>query len=127
MLFVQIYADAEGESHFREIDVPESEQAFGPPPNPTGRLADFGATTNMFVFTIPAGTVVPAHPAPQAYISVILDGEVEVIASDGESRCFRPGKVLFCDDLTGKGHVTRALVESTGAFINRLSAQAATP
>jgi len=121
MLFVQIYADAEGESHFREIDVPESEQAFGPPPNPTGRLADFGATTNMFVFTIPAGTVVPAHPAPQAYISVILDGEVEVIASDGESRCFGRGNVLFCDDLTGKGHVTRALVESTAAFINRQS------
>jgi len=121
MLFLQIYADPEGESHFREIDVPEAERAFGPPPNPTGRLADFGATTNMFVFTVPAGTLVPAHPAPQAYISVILDGEVEVIASDGESRCFGRGNVLFCDDLTGKGHVTRALVESTAAFINRQS------
>jgi quercetin dioxygenase-like cupin family protein len=122
MLFVQIYADAEGESHFREIDVPDAEQAFGPPPNPTGRLADFGATSNMFVFTIPAGTEVPAHPAPQAYISIILGGEVEIIASDGESRRFGPGGLLFCDDLTGKGHVTRALSESTGAFINRLSA-----
>jgi quercetin dioxygenase-like cupin family protein len=101
--------------------VSDSERAFGPPPNPTGRLADFGTTTNMFVFTVPMGIVVPAHPAPQAYISIILDGEVEVIASDGESRCFGPGNVLFCDDLTGKGHVTRALVESTAAFINRLS------
>ncbi len=122
MLFVQIYADANGESHFRDIDMPDTERAFGPPPNPTGRMADFGATSTMFAFTLPAGVMVPAHTAPQPYISVILKGEIDVTASDGETRRFGPGGVLFCDDLTGKGHVTASVTEVTGAFINRQTA-----
>jgi hypothetical protein len=37
--------------------------------------------------------------------------------------CFRPGDVLFCDDLTGKGHVTRAITDMVAAFVNRTIAQ----
>jgi len=32
---------------------------------------------------------------------------------------FSPSDVLFCDDLTGKGHATRAMTDMTAAFINR--------
>lgn len=119
MQFTQIYTDAQGDTHFGDLDIPEQIKAFGPPPNPTGVLADFGATTGMFVFTIPCGTDVPAHNAPEPYICIILKGDLEVMASDGESRRFGPGDLLFCNDLTGKGHVTRAVSDSTGAFINR--------
>jgi len=42
---------------------------------------------------------------------------------DGEARRFRPGDVLFCDDLTGKGHVTRAITDMVAAFVNRTTAQ----
>jgi hypothetical protein len=31
----------------------------------------------------------------------------------------RAGEVLFCNDLTGKGHVTRAITNLVAAFINR--------
>jgi hypothetical protein len=45
------------------------------------------------------------------------------VTSDGEARRFRPGDVLFCDDLTGKGHVTRAITDMVAAFVNRTIAQ----
>ena len=38
---------------------------------------------------------------------------------DGEAKRLRAGEVLFCNDLTGKGHVTRAITNSVAAFVNR--------
>jgi hypothetical protein len=32
---------------------------------------------------------------------------------------FSPGDVRFCDDLTGIGHATRAMIDMTVAFVNR--------
>jgi len=114
-----IHADEQGETHFGIEDVAEREVPFGPPPNPTGLMSDFGAVATMFVFSVPAGTDVPAHNAPQPYIAIILSGEGEVVTSDGEARRFHPGDVLFCNDLTGKGHVTRAITDLNVAFVNR--------
>ena len=75
--------------------------------------------TNMFVFSIPAGTDVPSHTAPHPYVSIVLSGTVEIVASDGVARRFNPGELLFCNDLTGKGHVTRAITDAVAAFVNR--------
>ena len=33
-----------------------------------------------------------------------------------------PGGVLYCDDVTGKGHVTRSITDLSLAFINRAGA-----
>lgn len=71
------------------------------------------------MFSVSAGTDVPAHNAPQPYIAIILSGEGEVLTSDGEARRFHPGEVLFCNDLTGEGHVTRAISDLNVAFVNR--------
>jgi len=119
MKFPMIHADEQGETHFGVEDVTEHEVPFGPPPNPKGLMSDFGAVSTMFVFSVPAGTDVPAHNAPQPYIAIILSGEGEVVTSDGEARKFHPGEVLFCNDLTGKGHVTRAITDLIVAFVNR--------
>jgi quercetin dioxygenase-like cupin family protein len=119
MKFPMIQTDEQGETHFGVRDIPEREVPFGPSPNPTGKMTDFGAVTTMFVFSVPAGTDVPAHNAPQPYIAICLSGEAEVVASDGEARRLRAGEVLFCNDLTGKGHVTRAITNLVAAFVNR--------
>lgn len=119
MKFPMIYADNQGETRFGVQDLPDREVPFGPLPNPTGQMTDFGAVATMFVFSVPAGTEVPAHNAPQPYIAIILSGEGEVVTSDGEARRFHPGEVLFCNDLTGKGHVTRAISDLIVAFVNR--------
>ena len=119
MKFTSIQADTEGESHFEIFEIPDQQIPFGPPPNPPGTRADFGAVKTMFAFAVPGGTTVPAHNAPQPYIAIILSGDVEVAASDGEVKHFGSGDVLFCDDLTGKGHQTRALSDSVMVFTNR--------
>jgi quercetin dioxygenase-like cupin family protein len=74
----------------------------------------------MFLFSVLAGTNVPAHNAPQPYICIILSGQGEVVVSDGEARRFAPGDMLLCEDLTGKGHVTRAVTDLVAAFVNRV-------
>jgi quercetin dioxygenase-like cupin family protein len=121
MRFPEIQVDEQGETHFGVRDVPDREVPFGPSPSPRGQMTDFGAVTTMFVFTVPAGTDVPAHNAPQPYICIILSGNGQVVTSDGEARRFGPGDLLFCDDLTGKGHVTRAATTLVAAFVNRQS------
>ena len=119
MKFPMIHADEQGETHFGVQAMPDRELAVGPPPNPAGQLSDFGAVTTMCAISFPAGTAAPAHNAPQPYIAIVMSGEAEVVASDGEARRFRPGEVLFCNDLTGKGHVTRAITDLVLAFVNR--------
>jgi quercetin dioxygenase-like cupin family protein len=119
MKFPMIYTDDQGETHFGVSDLPDREVAMGPPPNPPGTMSDFGAVTTMCAFSVPAGTDAPAHNAPQPYVVIVLSGEGEVVTSDGEARRFHPGEVLFCNDLTGKGHVTRALTDLLLAFVNR--------
>jgi quercetin dioxygenase-like cupin family protein len=120
MKFTMIHADERGETHFGVQEIPECELAVGPPPNPTGQMSDLGAVTTMCVIAFRAGTEAPAHNAPQPYVCIILSGDGEVVTSDGEARRFHPGDVLFCDDLTGKGHVTRALTDLVLAFVNRV-------
>ena len=119
MKFPMIRADERGETHFDIKDIQDRELAVGPPPNPTGQMSDVGAVTTMCVISFPAGTEAPAHNAPQPYVVIVLSGEGEVVTSDGEARRFHPGEVLFCNDLTGKGHVTRAITDVKLAFVNR--------
>jgi quercetin dioxygenase-like cupin family protein len=119
MKFSMINSDEHGETHFGVQDIPERELAAGPPPNPTGQMSDLGAVTTLGVIAFPAGTEAPAHNAPQPYVVIVLSGEGEVLTSDGEARRFHPGEVLLCNDLTGKGHVTRAITDMTLAFVNR--------
>lgn len=38
---------------------------------------------------------------------VVLKGEIEVTAADGEKRILKPGDVLLAEDMTGVGHKTR--------------------
>jgi quercetin dioxygenase-like cupin family protein len=119
MKFQMIHADEQGETHFLIQDLPDNELAMGRPPNPTGQMSDFGEVTTMCVISFPAGTAAPAHNAPQPYIVIVLSGEGEVVTSDGEARRFQAGELLFCNDLTGKGHLTRAITDLVLAFVNR--------
>jgi quercetin dioxygenase-like cupin family protein len=114
-----IHADERGDTHFGVQDIPQSELAVGPPPNPAGQMSDLGAVTTMCVIAFPAGTEAPAHNAPQPYVCIILSGEGEVVTSGGEARRFHPGELLLCNDLSGKGHATRAITDLVLAFVNR--------
>jgi quercetin dioxygenase-like cupin family protein len=119
MKFPRIYADEQGETHIGVRDIPEHEAPLGPPPNPVGQMTESDAASAFVVFSAPAGTEVPSHNAPQPYICIVLSGEGEVATSDGKTLRLGPGEVLYCDDVSGKGHVTRSITDVRLAFINR--------
>ncbi|UHD18815.1 cupin domain-containing protein [Thiocapsa bogorovii] len=119
MKFPRIYADEQGETHIGVRDIPEHEAPLGPPPNPVGQMTEADAASTFVVFSAPAETKVPSHNAPQPYICIVLSVEGEVETSDGTTLRLGPGEVLYCDDTTGKGHVTRSITDIRLAFINR--------
>ena len=49
------------------------------------------------------------HPAPRRQYIINLDGGVELTASDGESRVIGAGEVILVEDVTGKGHLSKAI------------------
>jgi quercetin dioxygenase-like cupin family protein len=122
MRFPRIYTDEQGETHIGVRDLAEHEAPVGPPPNPVGQMTDREAVSTFVTFSAPAGTEVPSHNAPQPYICIVLSGEGEVEASDGTTARLGPGGLIYCDDVSGKGHITRSITDLHVAFINRASA-----
>ena len=122
MKFPRIYADEQGETHIGVLDVAEHEAPLGPPPNPVGRMTEIETVTSFVTLSVPVGTEAPSHNAPQPYICIVLSGQGEIVASDGTSLRVGPGELIFFDDVTGKGHITRAITDLHVALINRAGA-----
>jgi hypothetical protein len=101
MKVTRVYADEQGESHFADVEMELYDAG------PIGRLSQ----------PVPARSVIfrenePSydydwHVAPQRQFIVLLDGAIEMEASDGERRTFRGGEILLMEDVSGRGHRTR--------------------
>ena len=109
MHYVRLFADADGESRFEEVELPTS--ALASPVSSTvfeatEPLPVKGAAFRRVVSEVPDGE---PHRAPRRQFIVHLEGNVEIETSRGEKRRFTPGMVVLVEDVTGKGHVTRNL------------------
>ena len=122
MKFPRFCTDEQRETHIGVRDVAEHKARVRPPPNPVGQMTETEAVSTFVVFSAPAGTEVPSHNAPQPYICIVLAGEGEVETSDGTTLHLGPGELIYCDDVSGKGHVTRSITDVRLAFINRAKA-----
>ena len=116
MKYTRLYATEDGESHFEhvEIDLVLSEYA---PPAPPLELSTMTAATEYGFMQAPAGWSSDWHPSPARNLFVVLRGEWEVTASDGESRRFGVGSVLLVDDTSGKGHTSRVVSETSSLAV----------
>lgn len=114
MKYVRIYADAEGESHFEDVELD---------------LTNTGGATNLSEVFAATGVVfrrtsgdynLDWHPAPRKQFIVNLVGEVEIEVSDGEVRRLGQGEVFLAEDVTGKGHLSRSVggAERLSLFIH---------
>lgn len=56
-----------------------------------------------------AGTVNDWHPAPQRQYVITLSGRGEIEVAGGKKISLEPGHIELAEDLTGKGHITRAV------------------
>lgn len=108
MTYTRISADADGESHFSDEQVALDEADTAPPAPPVNMSSPTSAENVSFV-TLPAGwpeDVDDPHVAQTRNYWIVLSGEIELTASDGETRQFPPGSVLLAEDTTGRGHTT---------------------
>jgi len=98
-----LYTDASGESHFRDIEIDWIEER-----NFSKLSARLPATGIIFRET--SGDYdLSWHPAPRRQYIINLDGGVKITASDGESREIKAGEVILVEDTTGKGHLSQSI------------------
>ena len=98
MAIMRLYTGDDGQTHLEELD-PASH------PDLTAMTA---ATGIQFRVSEP-GRFSDWHNAPRRQYVITLSGEVEIGLGDGSVHRFGPGHVNLAEDLTGKGHTTRAV------------------
>jgi hypothetical protein len=98
-----LYEDADGISHFRDIEIEWVEERHFS--KLSARLPAAG-----IIFRETSGDYdLDWHPAPRRQYIVNLDAGVQITASDGESRIIGPGEVVLVEDVSGKGHLSKAV------------------
>ena len=124
MIHTEIYSDAGGISHFRDVEIAFSPTNFAAPGPPLGR-SDFRACEAGFV-SVPAGWDSGWHNAPGDGFTILLKGEIEIETGGGDVRGFLPGDAWRSTDIEGRGHISRA-VGSEGATVFMTSFVGALP
>ncbi len=106
MKCLRIYATADGESHFDEVEIPTSPRQVHPNAMAFEVSAQY-ATTQIRFTRIPAGArEVDWHTVPGRVLTVRLDGSAEYHTSDGDQRHVPAGSFILFEDTHGKGHKT---------------------
>jgi hypothetical protein len=109
MNYAKILCDADGVSHFRDIEVQFSPSDFASKENFVLR-SDFLSADAGFV-SVPSGWDSGWHNSPGDGFAILLQGNVEIEVGSGEIRRFSPGGVWRSTDISGRGHVSRVVSE----------------
>jgi len=96
-----LYEDENGESHFRDIEIPWAQET------PTGHLAAPIPVSSLIFRETKPDYDLDWHPAPRRQYIINLVGGVQLTASDGESRVIQAGEVVLVEDISGKGHLSK--------------------
>ena len=98
-----LYEDEDGQSHFRDIEVEWVEEGRG------GKLSERMPATGIILRQVPPTYELDWHSAPRRQYIINLDAGVEITASDGEARNIGAGEVILVEDISGKGHLSKAI------------------
>ena len=102
MRLFRLYTGNDNESHLEEIKL-----TFTP-----GRYLDQSTAqpaSSVIFGRMAPGTFVDWHNAPRRQYVITLAGAVEIGLGDGSVHRFGPGEGILAEDLTGRGHTTRAV------------------
>jgi quercetin dioxygenase-like cupin family protein len=95
---IRLYTGTDGETHIEELDLTSHPE-----------LATLQAAKGIVFRTVQSGHFSDWHNAPRRQFVITLAGEVEIGLGDGSVHRFGAGHVTLAEDLTGKGHTTRAV------------------
>lgn len=99
----RLYCDNNGETHFEDVEM-ELKDA-----GRIGMLSDPVPSTGVIFRHTGGDYDYDWHNAPARQYVVMLDGRVELEASDGEKRVLGTGEILLVEDTWGRGHRSRSL------------------
>jgi len=116
MKYAEMYTDADGETHFRDVEVELSQVDVAPPAAPMN-ISSFRPAREVAFIVHPPGWSGGWHPAPSVGHIFVLQGEMEVEVTDGEVRRFPQGAVWLHRDLTGKGHDSRVVSKDAAVLV----------
>ena len=98
-----LYVDAKGEAHFRDIEIEWAEQTNA------GKLSKRLPATGIIFREVQPAYDLDWHPAPRRQYIINLDAGVQITASDGEARIIGAGEVILVEDISGKGHLSKSV------------------
>ncbi len=110
---LEVYADEDGETHFRRSKMEFELRDFTPPSQPLMISNEISMTTGVF-FVAPPGWDDAFHATPRKQIGVVLSGAATVATTDGEIVALQAGEFLLLNDEGSKGHLTQ--VQGTKNF-----------
>jgi|SRR6476620_7110695 len=113
MHVTRIYAGPDGETH-----VEESEVKLGATDALGMQQSELIKADSATFVRFPANFHEDWHRAHARRYVITLTGRGEIEVSDGQKAVLEPGRVAWVEDLTGKGHVSRALTSDwTAVFV----------
>ena len=98
-MFLRLYTGNDGQSHLEELGLPDWPMSRPP----------MQAATGIVFRRAAGGEFIDWHPAPRRQYVITLSGQVEIGLGDGTVRRLGPGDIILAEDLTGRGHTTRAV------------------
>lgn len=102
VVVTRIYTGADGQTHAEDIDVKLL------PGGTDERSETIKVTGLQFRRTSPS-YFVDWHRAPQRQYVMTLRGRGEIELAGGKKVALEPGHILLAEDVTGQGHISRAV------------------
>jgi hypothetical protein len=103
---IHIYSTPDGESHHQIVEIA----------NDAGEIPVTAMTARAYARS--ASSAPNWHTAPRPQFAINMIGSLEVEISDGSRVQIGPGDLVYLEDTSGKGHVTRVLSPVTNLFIH---------
>jgi quercetin dioxygenase-like cupin family protein len=104
MRLFRLYSGDDQQSHLEELKMEFS-------PTQLAEQTPLQPATGIIFIPMAPGAFVDWHNAPLRQYVITLAGGVEIGLGDGSLHRFGPGEGILAEDLTGKGHTTRAVGE----------------
>lgn len=119
MKVARLFSDADGTSHFEDLEIDLLPADYAPPAPPL-EVSEAIPVSNVVLTSFRAGWFGDWHPTPRRQLYFNLSGRLEVGVSDGEVRFLDPGDIVLVEDVIAPGHTTRAVgaEASTGVFVH---------
>src|SRR5215469_15739705 len=102
MGFFRLYSGDDQQSHLEGLKLPFA-------PGQFAQQTPLQPVTGVSFTQVSSRPTPDWHNAPRRQYVVTLAGAVEIGLGDGSVHRFGPGEGILAEDLTGKGHTTRAV------------------